>query len=135
MDKFIRFPFCAITDPRVSKTDRCVLLSICSFLNNVTNECWPSRKKIAERAGIKSLPVLDRSKSDLQKYGYIKIKKRKRSGSKEQESNVYTVFFSNSTTLDAKPQLKKITSSDLNPSLLAPDVKYPRKKIVYDAIW
>jgi len=135
MDKFIRFPFHAIKDPRVSKTDRCVLLSICSFLNNVTNECWPGRKKIAERAGIKSLSVLDRSKSDLQKYGYIQIKKRKKSGSKEQESNLYTVLFNNATTLNSKPQLKKITSSDLDPSPLAPDVKYPRIKISYDSFW
>lgn len=86
---FIRVPNRAILDTDLKAKDLAVLLAICSFANNQTDECFPSRAAIAERARYNRAQEIDESVKKLEARGYIAKVYR---GHKE-TSNLYKVLY------------------------------------------
>lgn len=60
--------------PEVAGTNRMVLLVLAEAANSETNECWPGRPTIADRAGLKQLKYVDKASAALEEMGLIKVK-------------------------------------------------------------
>lgn len=104
---YTRFPNRALSDDRLSKKDKLVLLAICSYLNNKKGEgyntCYPSRSSIAKISGYSRADQIDDSICKLEEYSYI-VKVQRRRGVKANASNLYKVIFATPKT---KPESKE----------------------------
>lgn len=69
---------------------RSIYLAICIFADS-DGTCFPSRKALARASGIKSERTLDKYVEVLVLSGIISKQLRKKSGSKENTSNMYTI--------------------------------------------
>ena len=59
--------------PEVNGTNRMVLLVLAEAANAETDECWPGRKLIAERAGVKQLKYVDKAVAALVEMGLVAV--------------------------------------------------------------
>lgn len=86
---YVRVPFEATRDLRLSPMDKAVLLALCSFADR-DGEAFPSLAKIAQSAGVDKSSVT-RSLRNLERCEYVARRKRKRDGTCEFTSTFYTV--------------------------------------------
>jgi hypothetical protein len=76
VSKILVAPLEALTDPELTDRERRVLLVLFSFRGKVTQNVWPSRELIGERANIKDLSSVGKRTTALCKKGWlIKYKK------------------------------------------------------------
>ena len=64
-------PLEALTDPELTDRERRVLLALFSFRGKVTQNVWPSRELIGERANIKDLTSVGKRTTALCKKGWL----------------------------------------------------------------
>ena len=76
MSKILVAPLEALTDPELTDQERRVLLALFSYRGRLTENVWPTREQIGERANIKDLAAIGKRTSSLAKKGWlIKFKK------------------------------------------------------------
>ena len=76
MNRLLVAPLEALTDPELTDRERRVLLVLFSFRGKVTENVWPSRELIGQRANIKDLSSIGKRTTALCKKGWlIKFKK------------------------------------------------------------
>ena len=76
MSKMLVAPLEALTDPELTDQERRVLLALFSYRGRLTENVWPTREQIGERANIKDLAAIGKRTSSLAKKGWlIKFKK------------------------------------------------------------
>ena len=76
MSKLLVAPLEALTDPELTDQERRVLLALFSYRGRLTENVWPTREQIGERANIKDLAAIGKRTSSLAKKGWlIKFKK------------------------------------------------------------
>ena len=76
MSKLLVAPLEALTDPELTDQERRVLLALFSFRGKVSENVWPSRAKLGERANIKDLASIGKRTTSLSKKGWLtKFKK------------------------------------------------------------
>jgi len=74
----------------LSTSEKCVLMLLSNHADPDTDEAWPSRKLIAERAGL-SLVTVSKVFKSLEDKGYITVTERFRDD-RSQSSNLFLVF-------------------------------------------
>ena len=76
LSKILVAPLEALTDPDLTDQERRVLLALFSYRGRLTENVWPTREQIGERANIKDLASVGKRTSSLAKKGWlIKFKK------------------------------------------------------------
>ena len=76
MSKILVAPLEALTDPELTDQERRVLLALFSYRGRLTENVWPTREQIGERANIKDLAAIGKRTSSLAKKGWlVKFKK------------------------------------------------------------
>jgi hypothetical protein len=76
MSKLLVAPLEALTDPELTDQERRVLLALFSYRGRLTENVWPTREQIGERANIRDLAAIGKRTSSLEKKGWlIKFKK------------------------------------------------------------
>ena len=76
MSKLLVAPLEALTDPELTDQERRVLLALFSYRGRLTENVWPTREQIGERANIKDIVAVGKRTSSLAKKGWlIKFKK------------------------------------------------------------
>ena len=71
MSKLLVAPLEALTDPLLTDQERRVLLALFSFRGKVTENVWPSRKLIGQRANIKDLASVGKRTTALVNKGWL----------------------------------------------------------------
>ena len=69
-------PLEALTDHRLTDTERRVLLALYSFRNKNANTVWPSLESLAARAQIKDVPRISKITKSLAEKGWLTKRKR-----------------------------------------------------------
>jgi len=69
-------PLEALTDPRLSDTERRVLLALYSFRNKNADTVWPELPALAARALINDIPRVSKITGALREHGWLEKKKR-----------------------------------------------------------
>ena len=72
MSKILVAPLEALTDPELTDQERRVLLALFSYRGRLTENVWPTREQIGERANIKDLVAVGKRTSALAKKGWLK---------------------------------------------------------------
>ena len=74
--KILVAPLEALTDPELTDQERRVLLALFSFRGKVTQNVWPSRQQLGDRANIKDLSAVGKRTTSLREKGWlVKFKK------------------------------------------------------------
>lgn len=88
MSKILVAPLEALTDPELTDQERRVLLALFSYRGRLTENVWPTREQIGERANIKDLAAVGKRTSALAKKGWLRKFKKGFSG-----HMTYTMLF------------------------------------------
>ena len=76
MSKILVAPLEALTDPELTDQERRVLLALFSYRGRLTENVWPTREQIGERANIKDLAAIGKRTTSLAEKGWlVKFKK------------------------------------------------------------
>ena len=76
MTKLLVAPLEALTDPSLTDQERRVLLALFSYRGRLTENVWPTREQIGERANIRDLAAIGKRTTSLAEKGWlIKFKK------------------------------------------------------------
>jgi len=103
VSKLLVAPLEALTDKRLTESERKVLLVLFSYRGKVSDTVWPGREKIAERSNIKDLARIGKITTKLAELGWLVKYKKGFSG-----HNIYRLTFP--TALEAE-----YTSNDYLP--------------------
>jgi len=111
VSKLLVAPLEALTDKRLTESERKVLLVLFSFRGKVSDTVWPGREKIAERANIKDTGRISKITTSLADLGWLKKTKKGFSG-----HNTYRLTFPDAlvaefTTNDDLPIVAESTTS------------------------
>ena len=71
MPKILVAPLEALTDDKLTDSERRVLLTLFSFRSKVTDTVWPGVEKIGERANIKDKARIGKITTALAKKGWL----------------------------------------------------------------
>lgn len=88
-------PLEALIDPRLSDSERRVLLALYSFRNKNADTVWPELPTLAERALIKDIPRVSKLTNSLRELGWLEKKKRSFSAGNEYFLKVPEFFDAN----------------------------------------
>jgi len=80
VSKILVAPLEALTDPDLTDQERRVLLALFSYRGRLTENVWPTREQIGERANIKDLAAIGKRTTSLAKKGWLVKFKKGRSG-------------------------------------------------------
>ena len=72
VSKILVAPLEALTDPELTDQERRVLLALFSYRGRLTENVWPTREQIGERANIKDLAAVGKRTSALAKKGWLR---------------------------------------------------------------
>ena len=76
LSKILVAPLEALTDPDLTDQERRVLLALFSYRGRLTENVWPTREQIGQRANIKDLAAIGKRTTSLAKKGWlVKFKK------------------------------------------------------------
>ena len=80
LSKILVAPLEALTDPDLTDQERRVLLALFSYRGRLTENVWPTREQIGQRANIKDLAAIGKRTTSLAKKGWLVKFKKGRSG-------------------------------------------------------
>jgi len=129
-------PLEALTDSRLSDSERRVLLALFSFRGKDTNTVWPGLEAIAERANINDIPRISKVTSSLAAKGWLTKKKRGFTGCNQYNLTIpnleVNTNLAESTNLEEDANLDSNTNTNLAKSTksnLAKSTKYKEQTI------
>ena len=147
MSKMLVAPIEALTDSSLTDQERRVLFALFSFRGRLTENVWPTREQIGERANIKDLAAVGKRTTSLAKKGWLLKFKKGFSG-----HMTYTLTFPErlnaleveSTSIDETPLEAESTSHTRSnpplhtgsnlPSALNKPLNKPSKQTIYKKI-
>jgi len=111
VSKLLVAPLEALTDTRLSESERKVLLVLFSFRGKVSDTVWPGREKIAERSNIKDLARIGKITTKLADFGWLVKYKKGFSGHNNYRLTFPDALEAESTSNDDLPLEAESTSS------------------------
>jgi hypothetical protein len=111
VSKLLIAPLEALTDKRLTESERKVLLVLFSFRGKVSDTVWPGREKIAERSNIKDLARIGKITTKLAELGWLVKYKKGFSGHNTYRLTFPTALEAEYTSNDDLPLEAESTSS------------------------
>jgi hypothetical protein len=111
VSKLLVAPLEALTDKRLSESERKVLLVLFSFRGKVSDTVWPGREKIAERSNIKDTGRISKITTSLADLGWLKKSKKGFSGYNTYRLTFPDALVAESTTNEDLPIVAESTTS------------------------